>query len=105
VPQGAYFRAQNEQSRLIQADDLALARRAGDLDSEKGIVLNVERTRLGRTRWRLGPRHGPADIGNAALIDALADAGVRQRLAEIGQEIFPRESRLHGRLPNCKSRD
>jgi tripartite-type tricarboxylate transporter receptor subunit TctC len=28
---------------------------------------------------------------NAALIDALADAGVRQRFAEIGQEIFPRE--------------
>jgi tripartite-type tricarboxylate transporter receptor subunit TctC len=28
---------------------------------------------------------------NAAVADALADAGVRQRLAEIGQEIFPRE--------------
>jgi tripartite-type tricarboxylate transporter receptor subunit TctC len=28
---------------------------------------------------------------NAALVDALADAGVRQRLAEIGQEIFSRE--------------
>jgi tripartite-type tricarboxylate transporter receptor subunit TctC len=28
---------------------------------------------------------------NAAIIDALADSTVRQRLAEIGQEIFPRE--------------
>jgi tripartite-type tricarboxylate transporter receptor subunit TctC len=28
---------------------------------------------------------------NSALVDALADAGVRQRLAEIGQEIFPRD--------------
>ena len=28
---------------------------------------------------------------NAAIIDALADPGVRSRLADIGQEIFPRE--------------
>jgi tripartite-type tricarboxylate transporter receptor subunit TctC len=28
---------------------------------------------------------------NAVLIDALADAGVRQRFAEISQEVFPRE--------------
>jgi len=28
---------------------------------------------------------------NAAVVDALADPSVRQRLAEIGQEIFPRE--------------
>jgi tripartite-type tricarboxylate transporter receptor subunit TctC len=28
---------------------------------------------------------------NAAIVDALADATVRQRLAHIGQEIFPRE--------------
>ena len=27
---------------------------------------------------------------NAAIIDALADPGVRSRLADIGQEIFPR---------------
>jgi tripartite-type tricarboxylate transporter receptor subunit TctC len=40
------------------------------------------------------PRSTPKDIVaklNAALIDALADAGVRQRFAEISQEIFPRE--------------
>jgi tripartite-type tricarboxylate transporter receptor subunit TctC len=28
---------------------------------------------------------------NAAMVEALSDAGVRQRLADIGQEIFPRE--------------
>jgi tripartite-type tricarboxylate transporter receptor subunit TctC len=28
---------------------------------------------------------------NAAVVDALADATVRARLAELGQEIFPRE--------------
>jgi tripartite-type tricarboxylate transporter receptor subunit TctC len=28
---------------------------------------------------------------NAAAVDALADPTVRQRLADIGQEIFPRE--------------
>jgi tripartite-type tricarboxylate transporter receptor subunit TctC len=28
---------------------------------------------------------------NAAIVDALADSSVRRRLAEIGQEIFPRE--------------
>jgi tripartite-type tricarboxylate transporter receptor subunit TctC len=28
---------------------------------------------------------------NAAVVDALADPGVRQRFAEMGQEIVPRE--------------
>jgi tripartite-type tricarboxylate transporter receptor subunit TctC len=28
---------------------------------------------------------------NAAVMDALADTSVRQRLADVGQEIFPRE--------------
>jgi tripartite-type tricarboxylate transporter receptor subunit TctC len=40
------------------------------------------------------PRSTPKDIVvklNAALSDALADPAVRQRLAEISQEIFPRE--------------
>jgi len=40
------------------------------------------------------PRGTPKEIVaklNAALIDALADAGVRQRLGELGQEIFPRD--------------
>jgi tripartite-type tricarboxylate transporter receptor subunit TctC len=40
------------------------------------------------------PRSTPKDIVaklNAALIDALADVGVRQRFAEISQELFPRE--------------
>jgi tripartite-type tricarboxylate transporter receptor subunit TctC len=40
------------------------------------------------------PPRTPKDIIdklNAALIDALADASVRQRFAEIGQEIVPRE--------------
>jgi tripartite-type tricarboxylate transporter receptor subunit TctC len=42
------------------------------------------------------PKATPKEIVsklNVALIDALADAGVRQRFAEIGQEIFPREQR------------
>jgi tripartite-type tricarboxylate transporter receptor subunit TctC len=40
------------------------------------------------------PKATPASIIaklNAAVVDALADGSVRQRLAEIGQEIFPRE--------------
>jgi tripartite-type tricarboxylate transporter receptor subunit TctC len=40
------------------------------------------------------PRGTPKEIVatiNAALVDALADRGNRQRFAEIGQEIFPRE--------------
>jgi tripartite-type tricarboxylate transporter receptor subunit TctC len=28
---------------------------------------------------------------NAAVVDALADAAVRKRLNDVGQEIFPRE--------------
>ena len=36
------------------------------------------------------PRNVVARL-NAAVVDALADPVVRQRLAEIGQEIFPRE--------------
>jgi tripartite-type tricarboxylate transporter receptor subunit TctC len=28
---------------------------------------------------------------NAAVVDTLADPGVRKRLADVGQEIFPRE--------------
>jgi tripartite-type tricarboxylate transporter receptor subunit TctC len=34
---------------------------------------------------------GVIDKLNAAVLDALADPGVRQRLADAGQEIFPRE--------------
>ena len=40
------------------------------------------------------PRGTPKDVVarlNAAVVAALADAGVRARLAELGQEIFPRE--------------
>jgi len=40
------------------------------------------------------PKRTPKDvIGrlNAAVVDALADATVRSRLAEVGQEIFPRD--------------
>jgi tripartite-type tricarboxylate transporter receptor subunit TctC len=40
------------------------------------------------------PRGTPKEIIatiNAALVDALADRGIRQRFAEIGQEIFPQE--------------
>ena len=40
------------------------------------------------------PKGTPKDIVarlNAAIVDALADATVRQRLAELGQEVFPRE--------------
>jgi tripartite-type tricarboxylate transporter receptor subunit TctC len=39
------------------------------------------------------PKGTPADVVqrlNAAVVDALADAAVRSRLAELGQEIFPR---------------
>src|SRR5262245_60746190 len=40
------------------------------------------------------PKRTPKDIIgklNAAVVDALADPSVRQRLAQLGQEIFPRE--------------
>jgi tripartite-type tricarboxylate transporter receptor subunit TctC len=40
------------------------------------------------------PRGTPKPIMitlNAAIVDALADAGVRAKLAELGQEIYPRE--------------
>jgi tripartite-type tricarboxylate transporter receptor subunit TctC len=40
------------------------------------------------------PKGTPKDVIaklNGAVVDALADARIRQRLAEIGQEIFPRE--------------
>jgi tripartite-type tricarboxylate transporter receptor subunit TctC len=46
--------------------------------------------------WRglWAPKRTPATIItklNAAVVDALADLGVRARLADVGQEIFPRE--------------
>jgi tripartite-type tricarboxylate transporter receptor subunit TctC len=31
---------------------------------------------------------------NAAVVDALADPAVRQRLAELGQEVFRREQQM-----------
>jgi tripartite-type tricarboxylate transporter receptor subunit TctC len=40
------------------------------------------------------PKGTPKDIIaklNGAVVDALADAGVRKRLADLGQEIPPRE--------------
>jgi len=40
------------------------------------------------------PKRTPKDIIaklNAATVEALADPGVRARLADLGQEIFPRE--------------
>src|SRR5215203_2771715 len=40
------------------------------------------------------PKETPREVItklNAAVVDALADAVVRKRLADIGQEIFPRE--------------
>ena len=40
------------------------------------------------------PRGTPKDvIGklNTAVVDALADSSVRRRLADIGQEIYPRD--------------
>jgi tripartite-type tricarboxylate transporter receptor subunit TctC len=48
------------------------------------------------SRWHAlwAPRGTPKDVVarlNAAIVDALADAGVRARLADLGQEIFPRE--------------
>jgi hypothetical protein len=35
---------------------------------------------------------------NAAVIDALADSAVRERFAQLGQEIFPRERQTPGAL-------
>jgi tripartite-type tricarboxylate transporter receptor subunit TctC len=35
---------------------------------------------------------------DAAIIAALADAGVRQRLADLGQDIFPREQQTPAAL-------
>ncbi|MDB5859620.1 MAG: hypothetical protein JWQ76_3309 [Ramlibacter sp.] len=48
------------------------------------------------SRWHAlwAPRGTPRDVVarlNAALVAALADPGVRTRLADLGQEIFPRE--------------
>ena len=48
------------------------------------------------SRWHAlwAPRGTPKDVVarlNAAIMDALANAGVRARLADLGQEIFPRE--------------
>ena len=40
------------------------------------------------------PKGTPKDVIaklNAAAVDALADPSVRQRLADLGQEIFPRD--------------
>jgi tripartite-type tricarboxylate transporter receptor subunit TctC len=47
------------------------------------------------------PRGTPKDVVatlNAAVVDALADPAVRQRLAELGQEVFPREQQTPERL-------
>jgi tripartite-type tricarboxylate transporter receptor subunit TctC len=48
------------------------------------------------SRWHAlwAPRATPKDVVlrlNAAVVDALADPAVRARLAELGQEVFPRE--------------
>ena len=40
------------------------------------------------------PKNTPLDISsklNAAVVDALADATVRQKLNDLGMEIFPRD--------------
>jgi tripartite-type tricarboxylate transporter receptor subunit TctC len=40
------------------------------------------------------PRETPKDVIaklNAAVVDALADAGVRSKLGDLGQGIFPRD--------------
>ena len=55
------------------------------------------------SRWHAlwAPRGTPKDVVarlNAAIMDALADAGVRARLADLGQEIFPREQQTPGAL-------
>jgi tripartite-type tricarboxylate transporter receptor subunit TctC len=47
------------------------------------------------------PKGTPGDVVmrlNAAVVDALADPAVRQRLADIGQEIFAREQQTPGAL-------
>ncbi len=47
------------------------------------------------------PRGTPKDVVarlNAAVVDALADPAVRSRLAELGQEVFPREQQTPDRL-------
>ena len=41
-------------------------------------------------RRRLRPRPSISKL-NAAIVEALADPNVRARLANLGQEIFPRE--------------
>jgi tripartite-type tricarboxylate transporter receptor subunit TctC len=49
---------------------------------------------LGSWSGLWAPKRTPRDVIaklNAAVVDTLADSTVRQRLAEIGQEIFPRE--------------
>src|SRR5262249_54910403 len=70
-------------SRLAAASDIPTVGEAG----LSGLyVLNWQATFL--------PKATPQDIVarfNAAVVLAFADPGVRRRLADIGQEIFPRE--------------
>jgi tripartite-type tricarboxylate transporter receptor subunit TctC len=54
------------------------------------------------------PRGTPSAIVtrlNAAMIEALADAGVRARLAELGQEIFPRPQQTRAALSALEQTD
>ena len=47
------------------------------------------------------PKGTPKDVMgtlNAAVVTALADPAVRQRFADLGQEIFPREQQTPGAL-------
>jgi tripartite-type tricarboxylate transporter receptor subunit TctC len=47
------------------------------------------------------PKRTPAAVIaklNAAVVDALADRGVRARLADLGQEIFPRDQQTPAAL-------
>ena len=54
------------------------------------------------------PRGTPKDIVarlNAAVVEALADAGVRARLAELGQQVYPREQQTPEALAALQKAD
>jgi tripartite-type tricarboxylate transporter receptor subunit TctC len=71
------------ETRLVSAPDIPMADEAG----VPGLHLS---TWSGLWAPKGTPRAIVAKL-NVALMDALADPTVRQRLADIGQEIFPRE--------------
>jgi tripartite-type tricarboxylate transporter receptor subunit TctC len=65
---------------------------AADIPTAEEAGLSGFHISLWQALW--APRGTPKDLIakiNAAVVDSLADATARSRLADLGQEIFPRE--------------